>query len=59
MGEIRNAHGILVGMSECKKPLGILRCGWEDNIKINFPEGRCKVDAVVSSCEHSNENWVL
>jgi hypothetical protein len=29
---MRNMYKILVG----KRPLGRLRCGWEDNIKMNF-----------------------
>jgi hypothetical protein len=36
MGETRNAYRILVGKSEGKKPQGIPRRRWVDNIKINF-----------------------
>jgi hypothetical protein len=28
-----NAHRVLVGKSGAKRPLGISRCRWEDNIK--------------------------
>jgi hypothetical protein len=34
MGEMRNVHTILVVKPEGKRPLGRLRCGWEDNIKM-------------------------
>jgi hypothetical protein len=35
-GKIGNAGIILIGMPEGKRPLGILRHRWEDNIKIDF-----------------------
>jgi hypothetical protein len=33
MGEMRNAHNILAGKPEGKRPLGKPRCRWEDNIR--------------------------
>jgi hypothetical protein len=33
-GEVRNAHTILLGQYEGKRPLGRHRRKWEDNIKI-------------------------
>ncbi|KAJ4439206.1 hypothetical protein ANN_07325 [Periplaneta americana] len=36
MGEPRNAYRVLVEIREGKRPLGKLRCRWEDNIKIEF-----------------------
>jgi hypothetical protein len=36
MGEKRNAYSILVGNSECKRPLGIPRRRWVDNIKMDL-----------------------
>jgi hypothetical protein len=38
VAEKRNAHGVLVGKSEVKKPLGRPRSRWEGNIKINVRE---------------------
>jgi hypothetical protein len=38
MGENRNAYRILVGKPEGRRPLGILRHSWEDNIKMDFGE---------------------
>jgi hypothetical protein len=35
-GEKRNAYRILVGKSERKRPLGIPRCRWVGNIKIDL-----------------------
>ena len=34
MGERRGVYRVLVGKPERKRPLGKLRCRWEDNIKI-------------------------
>jgi hypothetical protein len=31
-------HSVLVEKSEGKRPLGILRCRWEDNIKMDLQE---------------------
>jgi hypothetical protein len=38
MGEMRNAHRILVGKPEVKRPLGRPRCKWVDNIKMDLGE---------------------
>jgi hypothetical protein len=38
MGETRNAHRILVGNPEGKRPLGRPRRRWVDNIKMDLGE---------------------
>jgi hypothetical protein len=38
MREKRNAYRILVGKPEGKRPLGIPRYRWEDNIKMDLRE---------------------
>jgi hypothetical protein len=37
-GAERNAHRILVGKPEGKRPLGRPRCQWVDNIKMDLRE---------------------
>jgi hypothetical protein len=39
VGGRRGAYRVLVGGSEGKRPLGIPRRRWEDNIKIELQEG--------------------
>jgi hypothetical protein len=38
MGEDRGVHKVLVGKPERKRPLGIPKRRWEDNIKMNLQE---------------------
>jgi hypothetical protein len=38
MGERKGVYRVMVGKPEGKRPLGSLRCRWEDNIKINLQE---------------------
>jgi hypothetical protein len=38
MGAKSNAYSILVGKPEGKRPLGIPRCRWEDNIQFDLRE---------------------
>jgi len=43
MGESRGAYRDLVGKPEGKRPLGRFKSNWEDNIKIDLQEVRCRV----------------
>jgi hypothetical protein len=43
MGEMRNVHGILVGIPEGKRPRGRPRCRWENNIRMGLREIGWKV----------------
>jgi len=38
-GEGRSAYRVLVGKPEGRRPLGILRLRWENNIKMNLGWG--------------------
>ena len=41
MEQSRNAYKVLLGKPEGKRPLGRLRCRWEDNIKMDLREVGC------------------
>ena len=41
MGERRGVCRVLVGKSEGKRPLGILRRRWEDNVEMDLQEVGC------------------
>jgi len=41
MGERRDVYVVLVGEAEGRRPLGIPRCRWEDNIKMDLHEVGC------------------
>ena len=41
IGEKRGVYRVLVGKPEGKRPLGILRHRWEDNIKMDLQEVGC------------------
>jgi hypothetical protein len=38
VGEVRGAYRVLVGKPEGRRPLGRLRCRWEDNIEMDLRE---------------------
>jgi hypothetical protein len=42
MGEGSDVYRVLVGWSECKRPLGRPRRRWEDNIKMDLNAGRTR-----------------
>ena len=39
MGERSGVYRVLVGKPEAKRPFGRPRLRWEDNIKMDLPEG--------------------
>jgi hypothetical protein len=41
MGERRGVYRVLVGKPEGRRPLGIPRRNWEDNIKMDLQEVGC------------------
>ena len=41
MGEERGVYKVLVGKPERKRPLGISRCRWVDNIRTDLQEVGC------------------
>ena len=41
MGDRRGVYRVLVGKPEGKRPLGIPRRRWENNIKMDLQEVRC------------------
>jgi len=43
MMERRGLYRVLVGKPEGKRPLGKLRCGWQDNIQMDLQEVECGV----------------
>jgi hypothetical protein len=53
MVEKRNSYRILVGKPEGKRPLGIPRCRWVDNIKINLREIEWYVMNLINLVEDS------
>jgi len=43
MGERKGLYRVLVGKTECKRPLGRPRRRWENNINLDLQEVRCAV----------------
>ena len=42
MGERRDVYRVLVGQPDGRRPLGICRHRWEDNIRMDLQEVRCR-----------------
>ena len=50
--EQSNAHGVLVGKPEGKRPSGRLRRRWEDNIKMDLREMGCDLRDWIALAEN-------
>jgi hypothetical protein len=59
MKEGRGIYSFLVGRSGGKRPLGIARCRWEDNMRMNLRgigiDGANWIQLAQDLCEHGNE----
>jgi hypothetical protein len=42
VGDIRGARMVLAGRPEEKRPFGICRCRWDNNIKMDLQEVGCE-----------------
>jgi hypothetical protein len=51
---MKNGYKILIGKLEGKRPLGRLRCRWEDDIKVDLRE--IGHGSVAFSCEYGRES---
>ena len=56
MGERRGIYRVLVGKPEGKRQLGRLRCRWEDNIKLDLQEVRCR-DMDWIELDQDRDSW--
>ena len=56
MGEGRGVHRVLIGKPEGKRPLGIPRRRWEDNIKMDLQDvgGSCRDWMELA---HNTDRW--
>ena len=56
MRQSRNAHRVLLGKPEVKRPLGRQRRRWEDNIKMNLRDVDCDLGDWIALAE-DREQW--
>jgi len=59
MGERRDVYMVLVGKPEGRRPLGIPRCRWEDNIKMDLHEVGCGVVDWINLAQNRDKWWAL
>jgi hypothetical protein len=59
MGEVRNAGNILIGKPEGKRPLGIPRHKWDDNIGMDHRERGWEVVDWIHVAQDRELWWVL
>ena len=55
MEQTRNAHRILVGKPDGKKPLRRPRCRWDDNIKMDLREAGCDAGNWIDLAQDRNQ----
>jgi hypothetical protein len=59
MGGMRNAHNILIGKPEGKRPLRRPRCRWKDNIRTDLWEIGWKGEEWIQVAQERNRWRVL
>jgi hypothetical protein len=59
MGGMRNAYKMFVGKPEGKRPLGKLRCSWEDNIRMDLREIMWKAVDWMHLVQDRDQWWAL
>ena len=50
---------VLVGKPEGRRPLGIPRCRWEDNIKMDLHEVGCGLVDWINRAQNRDRWWAL
>ena len=58
-GERRVVYRVLVGKPEGKRPLGVPRSRWEDNIKMNLQEVVCGGMGWIDQVQDRDRWWEL
>jgi len=58
MGDKRGAYRVLVGKPEGNRPIGRLRCKWEDNIKMDLQEVGCGGKDWIDLAQDRDNWWV-
>jgi 3-oxoacyl-ACP reductase-like protein len=59
MSERRAVYRVLVGKPEGKRPFGRSRRRWEDNIKIELQELRCREINWIELAQNRDSWWAL
>jgi hypothetical protein len=59
MGERRDVYMVLVGKPEGRRPLGIPRCRWGENMKMDLHEVGCGVVDWINLAQNRDRWWAL